>query len=144
MNINIVFKKVKESYELRLATEEEIKQNYLATMPSWKTGLNKDQRPKQVRCFDDCVLYPPDYAANTIMVQGEKTCFVLNFKTLQGRMFIKGMNGYTGSYINGYTIACHGMDYDFNKCPEIIQEILNQLPSKGTLVNEHGVVSIQY
>jgi hypothetical protein len=143
-HVNIVFNKVKDSYVLRLAAKEEIEQNKLATRPTWQGGLQKDQRPKVVRGFDKCVLYPPDYASNTIVIQGNKTCMIINFKTLQGRMFIKGMKGYTGEYINSMIIAMYGMDYDFNNCPEIIQEILKQLPSKDTLLDTNTGVHVQY
>lgn len=138
--VNIVFKKGKTGYTLRLGTAEEAQQN--SNSSNWR--IPKASRPKAVRGFDDCVLYPPDYIDNTIDIQGSKIFATINFKTLQGKIFIKGMAGYTGDYINSWVLSGYGIPFDFNTCPEIIQEILNQLPSKDSLHDTGTGVQVQY
>ena len=141
--INVVYKKFKNDYILRLASNEEIQQNEQACMPDWKlTKEQRENKPKKIKGFDDCVLYPPDYNINTVFIQGEKMAFTVNYKTLEGRIFIKGMGGYTGSYINNMIVFRYGIDYKFN--PEIVQEILKQLPEKDKLHDTGMGVLVQY
>lgn len=143
-NINLVYKKNRttKQYEVRLATVEEVKQNYQATMPTHKTGLTKEQRPKKVIGFDDLCIYPPMYEVNKVFLQGDKIGIILDYKTNNCKLFIKGMNGYSGSFINQDITFMLGVNYS---CPpEITNEVLKQLPSKDKLVDTGMGLHIQY
>ena len=77
-----------------------------------------------------------------MFVHGDKVCFIVNFKTGVGKLFIKGMEGYTGSYLTSWIVSSCGISFNFPPC--IVQEILNQLPSKDTLVDSNTGISFQY
>jgi hypothetical protein len=144
--VDVVYKKQKGEYTLRLATEEESNTNKLAETPVWK--LTEEQRVlkklvKKVRGFDDCVLYPPEYELNTVFVQGDKVLMEVNYKTNKGKIFIKGMNGSNG-FLGRHLLTLYGIEYDFNKSPEIVQEILKQLPEKGKLHDTGKGIVVQY
>jgi len=136
-NIQLVHKKVKGDYTLRLATKEEIKQQYNATAPSFKTGIKKEDRPKKIAGFHDCVLYPPSYKNNTIMIQGDGMIAEVNYKTNNGKIFIKGMPGYKGTYFNFPVLSAYGIDFNFDN--EIVTQLLNTLPAKDTVINNKGL-----
>ena len=137
-NVNLVSKKVKGVYTLRLATNEESTQQAIADRPSWKGG-NPDN-VKKIAGFQDCVLYPPNHVDNTISIQSDKLFADFNFKTGKGKLFIKGMSGYSG-HNGGAALCLYGIPFEFS--PEIVQAVLNQLPAKGTIVN-HGIISTKY
>lgn len=139
-NVNFICKKVKGSYQLRLATEEEAHAGN--NHDNWR--IPKADRPKCPIGFNSAVIYPPEYKENIVCLQSEKIWIDLNFKTGTGKLLVKGMGGYNG-HVNSWACIRYGIEYDFNNCPEIIAETLKQLPSKGTLQDiGNGVIFTQY
>lgn len=144
-NVDVIYSKSKGIYSLRLATPAESAFMEKINVPRWKTGLSQEEykelQKQKIKCFENCVIYPPEYTENTVKIQGDKLIAGFDFKTGKGKLFIKGMNGYGGH--NDFQAArMYGIDFNFS--PEIITAVLNELPSKGTLHDTKHGVSIQY